>query len=420
MIATVQRDTLCLLAKQAAMACPAYSDTTRVQSGIHLSFSAQKGTMVLTGSNHEVMVQTAAGALVEEDGSFVMNHDLLPQIAALLPEKEVSLETRRDNRELVIKSGKTVYEILVLPGETYPMPVLPFPGATVKVRGIAQLIRAVSFAVATDTKARSPMNGINLLLNDKGLSATACNGTQYAQVIGDSSCKGAASFAMPLTAMGMLEKLSNDKSVYDMGVTDNTLVFWDGSLLFSTRLLSGEAVSPNMIFDVFQKRYTAVSDAEALQKGLAAASVLVDKHTNVELTLREHSIYFACATGQPEPPKASNSEVAFHSWGQSAGDAPALMDTNLPDKPFYLGANYLAEMLKRTEGEVTLEFDLNGHMMLTCPKTRIRCFQTAMKAPQKVVAQKPQGEKKTGAAPKKKAGTVRKKKTSVAPKESAA
>lgn len=396
MIATVRRGTLCELSRQAAMGCPALSDITKVQAGIHMDFSQKKGTMTLTGSNSEFTVQVLAPADVEDAGSIVINRELLPEIAKRLPEEEVFLESKNNGHLLHIKSGHCEYELNVLPGNTYVMPDMPFPSSTVSMSKLPELIRTVDFAAASSTEQRERpiLKAINLWATENGLMATASNGIQYVQAAGDRTCVGEAVLSIPATTLRMLAKLSKDGSVYDVGSTGKNIVFWDGSLLFSARLIDGDVIEPTKIFTPFKALFTAVADAAELRGALEMATALADKHSKVEITLNEHGIHFYCGTEVPNVPNTKEGKAtATGCWGQSAGDVRALVNL-VPEKPFYFAANYLSQALEQMTGEVSLDFSAQGHLVLFNKANKVRCFQSAVRASDKAETLKRQSAPK--------------------------
>ena len=44
---------------------------------------------------------------------------------------------------------------------------------------------------------------------------------------------------LPARSLKVLASLSLDSDVYEMGLTGNSVVFWNGSMLFSARLMKG-------------------------------------------------------------------------------------------------------------------------------------------------------------------------------------
>ena len=60
--------------------------------------------MTMTSTNHEIVIRTTMGAVVEQSGSAVINASLFSALLALLPEEDVDLELLRPT-QIHIHSG---------------------------------------------------------------------------------------------------------------------------------------------------------------------------------------------------------------------------------------------------------------------------------------------------------------------------
>ena len=137
MLVHAKRDELLTLAAQAGKAVPKKTSEEELK-GIHIDADARRSVVTMTSTNHEIVIRTTMGAVVEQSGSAVINASLFSALLALLPEEDVDLELLRPT-QIHIHSGTCDYHLSVLPGEKYPMPELPFPDDTVPVSGICTL-----------------------------------------------------------------------------------------------------------------------------------------------------------------------------------------------------------------------------------------------------------------------------------------
>lgn len=359
MIVHAGRMELYSIAIHAAKAA-ARNSTIEELKGIHVEADAARGLVTLTATNTEVAVRASLPATVQEGGTAVVPAQLFTGILQRLPEAEVKIASSDGNR-MDFSAGTAAYRIAVLPADKYPMPELPFPEDSVSVQGIRSLYRRTAFAAATDNE-KPVFTCIKLTLTSDGLRACACNGACMAEARGDESCKGRVELLIPASSLGMLASMSQDTDVYQMGITGKSVVFWDGTLLFSARIMEGTFVDANTMFSAIAPLYTVQAKAEDLTRGVAAASAVAGRE-RLKLEFREHELYFS-------------SESAY---GAGATPVPAIV-ASAPPAPFYYNPRVLQNYLRTMKGDVTLSFSQEGHMTIT--GGGVRYLQMAMRPPQ--------------------------------------
>ncbi|RAZ08367.1 hypothetical protein DK853_53125, partial [Klebsiella oxytoca] len=62
--------------------------------------------------------------------------------------------------------------------------------------------------------------------------------------------------------------------MYEMGLAGKSVVFWDGTLLFTARLREGRYPDTALLMERFNPRYSVSVSAEELAAALDAAAVL--------------------------------------------------------------------------------------------------------------------------------------------------
>lgn len=359
MIVHAGRQELYSIAIHAAKAASKNS-TIEELKGIHLEADAARGLVTLTATNMEVAVRATLPATVLDGGAAVIPSQLLTGILQRLPEAEVKIASA-DPKWMNFSAGMAAYKIAVLSAEKYPMPELPFPEDSVSVQGIRSLYRRTAFAAA-DSNEQPVFTCIKLSLSGDGLRASACNGACMAEARGDESCKGRVELLIPASSLGLLASMSEDTDVYQMGITGKSVVFWDGALLFSARVMEGKFVDANTMFSSIPPLYTVQAKAEELLHGVAAASAVAGRE-RLKLEFREHELYFS-------------SESAY---GAGATPVPAIV-ASAPPTPFYYNPKVLQTCLRTMRGDVTLSFSREGHMTIT--GGGVRYLQMAMRPPQ--------------------------------------
>lgn len=366
MIAHVKRGELLRLSKQAALAVPK-NPTVKELAGIHLEADARLSMLTLTATNLEIAIRAYMGAVVEQSGSMVIRAKLLASIMAQLPEDSVDLELL-DNGQLSIRSGSTSYCLDVLSGDKYPMPEIPFPDDTIPVTGLWSLVRQTAFAVSQDEKA--PIMGcIKLTLGPDGLKGVSTNGYCIMQAQGDKNCKGQSELLVPAHSMAVLAALSKDTDVYELGLAGKSVVFSNGTLFFSARLMEGAYPDTRPFLEKFQGKYSVNLSAEEFIAAVDSAAVVSLTNPRIELAFGEHEIRVGAETEH----------------GRAVMPVKALV-LSAPSQPFYYNHKVLLKYLKLLHGNVTLEFDANG--LLAVRTGTMQYIQSPVRPPVKAAQAK--------------------------------
>ncbi len=341
MLVHINRDEFKCLAKQATLAVPKKS-TIKELSGIHIEADARRSMLTLTATNLEIAIRTSMGAVVERSGSVVLNAKVLAAITSQLTEETLDMELM-DSGQISIHAGATGYCLNVLSGDKYPMPELPFPDDTVSVSGLWSLVRQTAFVAMEEADKAPIMSCIKLALGPDGLKGISTNGYCIMEAWGDKDCKGRSELLIPARSLAVLAALSKDSDVYEMGLAGKSVVFWNGTMLFSARLMEGSYPNTGMFFDKFQAKYTVNLAAEELTAAVASVSVVAADNPRMELCFGEHEILVSTETDQ----------------GRAAIPVKALV-LNAPGAPFYYNPKILLKYLKLLHGSVTLDFDVGG------------------------------------------------------------
>ena len=361
MLVHVNRDELKRLSKQTALAVPKKS-TAKELMGIHIEADARRSMLTLTATNQEIAIRASMSAVVERPGSAVLNAKVLTAITAMLTEDTLDMELT-DNGRISIRAGTTGYDLDVLPGGKYPMPEMPFPDDTVPVSGLWSLVRQTAF-VAMEEADRAPlMSCIKLVLGPDGLKGISTNGYCIMEARGDKDCKGQSELLVPAHSLAVLAALSKDSDVYEMGLAGKSIVFWNGALLFSARLMEGAYPNTGVFFDKFQARYSVNVAAEELTAAVASASVLETEHPRMELRFGEHELRVSAGTDQ------GRAEMCVKALVLSASA-----------NPFYYNPKILLKYLKLLHGNVTLDFDATG--LLAVRGGSMQYIQSPLRPPQ--------------------------------------
>lgn len=336
-------------------------ETVKELAGIHLEARADRSLVTLTATNHEVAIRSSIYATVERSGSAVIKAPLLCAMLDKLPEDTVTLELGEDG-QMTVSAGQALFHVSVLPGEKYPMPELPFPEDTVPIKGVRDLYRQTGFAVSDD-KTRPVFTCVKLMLRPDGVRAVGCSGFCMAETRGDPDCKGQLSLLIPASSLQMLASISRDTDVYELGITGKTAVFWDGTLLFSARVMEGQFLDEKQVFGALKLPYAIQIQAEELADAVESVSAVAPGDSRMEIGFQPHGLLLRCATV----------------FGASATPVPAVV-ASAPPKPLYFDYQKLLDCLRVLRGKIGLSFSQEGHMVIEADA--FRYLQMGLRPPQ--------------------------------------
>lgn len=372
MIVNAKRAELLALAQKASVATAA-NHPMKELAGVLLETNGREGIIRVTATNLDVAIRGAIPAAVEKDGSAVINAKLLIGALGLLPGEDVYLELK-DNWQVFMKSGQSDYLLSALDGKGYPNVDIPYPGATVSVKGLKSLINRSIFAAAALSPSNPVLSCVNLTFSESGVKAAASDGTCAVQVSGDPEAKGNASLLVPASSLKLLAAIAVDGDVYELGVTGKgdsikNVVVSDGTTLFSARVVDGKYLDTDTLFQSIAPVVKAAVSAEKLRFSLREVSSIAGAGGRVEFTFDDAGLKLRCVSEK----------------GSAASMLEAAV-SGTTDRMYCFVLKNLAGCAVALKGSVTLGFTKDG--MLEIQGEGVRYFQTGVR-PAVAVAEKP-------------------------------
>ena len=363
-----------------------HNHRTPEMNGIHVEAFQKQNALRLTATDFEMSIRVSLYADVKVGGQVVINPKLLIDILNKLPGDEVSFELKHNNL-LYITSGVTSFNLAVLDGVKYPRVEMPMPGSTVAVSGISSLIASTIFAVSKEPIGEAKNKQlccVNLTLSADGIRAAASDGRCIVETHGDRECDGNFSMLISATAATTLASLANDSDVFAIGVTGEgsgkTASFYDGSLLFTARLLNADFINVGGMFDGISAATTLEVDAQKLREMVTGATAVAEKNDQLELSVGNGKLTLSCTTQ--------------HGKTEASIDVPSVTD---PSVMFYFSLKQFSDCVKTLKGAATMELSKAGVLILRCGNTRYLQInqQKRVLIPKVEKAPKPKAEKKT-------------------------
>ncbi|TAJ24985.1 MAG: DNA polymerase III subunit beta [Nitrospirae bacterium] len=256
----------------------------------------------VTATDLEIGMRGLYKATVQEPGSVTLSARKVFEILKELPAGEVEL-TVGENNWATIRSGKSQFKIVGLPGSDYPaLPSIEREGLTpLTGAGLLELIRKTLFAVG-DNDARYILNGllVTLISSEKKttLRLVGTDGHRLALAEQDMALangKDAAKEApkeikaiIPKKAAFEMRRLLEEGDGEPLiGFTKNLMIFRKSGLLLTSRLMEGNYPNYQQVIPKEKEQDKKVSvDRVELEGALRRVAVLSRDKTNaVKLTL---------------------------------------------------------------------------------------------------------------------------------------
>lgn len=151
--------------------------TSQVLSGILIK--ADK-LLHLTGNDLALAIEYSMEAMVDEEGSIVLDHRIFSEIVRRLPEDIVRIETDK-LCHTTITSGQSVFQIMGMPHEEYPaIPEITHEkAAVIPQMQLKSMIQQTLFAVSTN-ETRLILTGSLMEIGEGGMNLVSVDGYRLA------------------------------------------------------------------------------------------------------------------------------------------------------------------------------------------------------------------------------------------------
>jgi len=303
--------------------------------------TADENGLRLTANDLEMSIETAPlKAEVSEAGSVALEARLFSEIVRKMPGEEIQLETK-ENNETICRSGRARFTISGMPADEFPvMPDMERDnGYTVSAKELREMVRQTIFSVATMDNDKPVLTGELIQHRDNALNIVAVDGFRisYRRMdLPEEVPETPVSVVVPAKALHELSRILpvDSEDVVTFYFTDKRIVFDLAQFTFGSRLLEGEFVRYDQIFNEdFTTNVTI--EREALLSGLERATLVAreNKKSPVKLEIMEQSIVIT-----------SNTEK-----GTSYDEVSAEVDGNTLEIAF--NPRYLIEALRAIDEE---------------------------------------------------------------------
>lgn len=219
-------------------AIPSKSNTP-VLEGILIEVSED---LILTGSDSEISITYQVPAIIEEIGGVVVSSKTFGDIIRRLPDIYVTIETSADGGTLIINSGNSHFEIMLMNRSAYPKINFISTEDTLSITkaNLRTLIRQTAFA-ASQENSRPILKGV-LMENKEGiLRFVAIDGFRLALKYIESSYPTEFSIVVPARVLNEMSKIiDKGEEMINICFSSTQIMFYTDTFKMISSLLKGE------------------------------------------------------------------------------------------------------------------------------------------------------------------------------------
>lgn len=328
------------IAKHISIAQKAISSRTTLPILEGIKIVAKQNTLELTATDNETAIVTTLPAIVEVEGSIVVNSRLFGDIIRKLPDDIISIEV--NDYKMNIKCEYSEFNIQCQNSEEYPS--LPNMGDVNKFKirsnDFKDAIRKTSFAVSID-ETRATLTGVLMDITSDKINFVALDGFRMAlKTVELNSDINKKAIVPARNCNDLVKIIEDDVEDIDVEIGLNIIKFNLGATIFYANLLGSEYFQyDGLIKDNY--RINSKVKKHDFQSSLERASLLAkeDRANLVKLSVTENEIKIT-----------SNSEI-----GNS--EEIVVAKTEGGDLDIAFNSKYIIEGLKNIESEeITLSF----------------------------------------------------------------
>jgi len=283
----------------------------------------------------------------------------------LLDGDRVSFETLPGANVARILCGTAGYDLSYLPGKHFPEPQAVPPESTIKLGGLASLIKLTSFAARKKAITPSDMLANARLDIYPAEAHMVCTDGATLAIARQKQENGIrASLLLPIQSLPLLAGVCGDEAV-EAGICGKTLVFKGDGFVFTTRTLQGIYPDTNALLSQVKPMYDAITNARDFRAGTGCLDTLSEPGMFVRVALKENGIGLFYES----------------TLGRFSTVTDAVVYNEMSGEGFYYNAGDLNHTLRNMDGNLQIGIDRTGNMLL---KGENLCYLLTPRRPRKV------------------------------------
>ena len=308
--------------------------------------SAENGALTICGYDLEIGITTKIPAMIEENGSIVLNARLFSDIVRRLPEEQVFIHADEKNMT-VITSGQSEFTIIGIPSEEYPeMPVITdSESISLNHSVLKNMIRQTIYAIASEDVKSPIYTGTLFEIEENTIKLISVDGIRLAirKEILQEKMPEFMKFVVPgKTLMEVMKLLKEDDTKISIRVGKRHIIFEIGDYIVLSRLLEGDFLDYKAVIPK-ENKTTIIVNTRIFTESVERVSLLINDRRKIPIRclFENNEIRLSCET--------------------EIGRANDQFKAEIDGENVEMGFNnkYLLDALKNTEDD-EVRVELNG------------------------------------------------------------
>ncbi len=335
-------------------------NTIPILSNVLLTAEPERLTLRATDLDMEA-VETVVATSVDQEGAVTIQAHTLHDIVRKLPEaSEITLERKGADGRLRIATGRTSFELAILPAEEFPdmgQAELPFRFVLAS-QDLKRLFEKPRFAISTE-ETRYYLNGIYLHTAETGgemrLRAVATDGHRLAQIetaLPDGAA-GMPGVIVPRKAVyEVIKLLDKDGVSVEVSLSQAKIRFRVEDFVLTSKLIDGSFPDYARVIPAANKKILELENASLVKAVDRVSTLSSEKSRAVKLNVAEGRLVLSAST----PESGSATEEVSAEYGH---------------EPLEIGFNarYLLDIAAQIDGPGTVfKFSDASSPTLVCDK----------------------------------------------------
>ena len=200
---------------------------------------AEDGKLSLSTTDLDIRIKTEIEAEIIEEGKTTLPAKKFHDITKELSGEVVVLET--ENNHTTIKCGNSVFKLLGLPADDFPLPmeVTPIRSFVMEQIELSRMINLISYAVSQDD-TRKALSGVLFSISENNFTSVATDGRRLALVektMDDFSGED-GNIILPIKSATELCKLLSKENSVKVEIGENIINFvMDSGVIMTSKLI---------------------------------------------------------------------------------------------------------------------------------------------------------------------------------------
>jgi DNA polymerase III subunit beta len=279
--------------------------------------------VTLQATDMEISFTLSLPASVEGEGTVLLPGRLLVDVVRSLPEGDVTLELRSEQRDVEIRGGSSTFHLRTLAADEFPR-VPEFEGEQIALAGsaLAETVDRVARAASRD-EVRPILTGILVSASASTLTMVATDSyrlsVKHTEL--EQSISGELEANVPARAMRELGRLVAQEGIDEVAIAQlsNQIVFRADGALLASRLIEGQFPSYKQLLPESFEHEVRLPREEFLE-ATRRISQLAQRNAPLRLAFSEGEVTVAAETpdvgdateSMPAPFEGEPLEIAFN------------------------------------------------------------------------------------------------------------